>query len=121
MAGPSASVDGDGDAVMFDDGNDDFQLPDNFDNMVNMAADGVLSLRHVYYPNKKGKRRKISRKKPDPSVSTLRLILYHLPLNEQVPQKIISFNSVGDNLCVLFELKPSLKLNPRLRYHKSSC
>ena len=34
MAGPSASFDGDGDAVMFDDNNDDFQLPDNFDNMV---------------------------------------------------------------------------------------
>ena len=31
MAGPSASFDGDGDAVMFDDNNDDFQLPDNFD------------------------------------------------------------------------------------------
>ena len=38
MAGPSASFDGDGDAVMFDDNNDDFQLPDNFDNMVNAAA-----------------------------------------------------------------------------------
>ena len=40
---------------MFDDNNYDFQLPDNFDNMVNVAADGVLSLRHVYYPNKDGK------------------------------------------------------------------
>ena len=56
---------------MFDDDNDDFQLPENFDNMVNMAADGVLSLRHVYYPNKNGKRRKISKNKPGPSVSTL--------------------------------------------------
>ena len=54
MAGPSASFDGDGDAVMFDDNNDDFQLPDNFNNMVNVAADRVLSLRHVYYPNKNG-------------------------------------------------------------------
>ena len=43
MAGPSASFDGDGDAVMSDDNNDDFQLPDNFDNMVNMAADRLLS------------------------------------------------------------------------------
>ena len=85
MAGPSASFDGDGDAVMFDDNNDDFQLPDNFDNMVNVVADRVLSLRHVYYPNKNGKRRKISKKKRGPSVSTLRLTLYHLPLNEQVP------------------------------------
>ena len=85
MAGPSASFDGDGDAVMFDDNNDDFQLPDNFDNMVNVAADRGLSLRHVYYPNKNGKRRKISKKKPVPSVSALRLTLYHLPLNEQVP------------------------------------
>ena len=36
MAGSSASYcasfDGDGDAVTFDDNNDDFQLPDNFDN-----------------------------------------------------------------------------------------
>ena len=56
MAGPSASFDGDGDAVMFGNNNDDFQLPDNFDNMMNVAADGVLSLRHVYYPNKNGKR-----------------------------------------------------------------
>ena len=48
MAGPSASFDGDGDDVMFDDNNDDFQLPDNIDNMVNVAADGVLSLRHLY-------------------------------------------------------------------------
>ena len=48
MAGPSASFDGDGDVVMFDGNNDDFQLPDNFDNMVNVAADRVLSLRHVY-------------------------------------------------------------------------
>ena len=56
MVGPSASFDGDGDAVMFDDNNDDFQLPDNFDNMVNVAADRVLSLRHVYYPNKNRKR-----------------------------------------------------------------
>ena len=85
MAGPSASFDGDGDAVMFDDNNDDFQLPDNFDNMVSVAADRVLSLRHVYYPNKNGKRRKILKKKRGPSVSTLRLTLYHLPLNEQVP------------------------------------
>ena len=85
MAGPSASFDGDGDAVMFDDNNDDFQLPDNFDNMVNVAADKVLSLRHVYYPNKNGKRSKISKKKRGPSVSTLRLTLYHLPLSEQVP------------------------------------
>ena len=77
-----------------------------------MAADGVLSLRHVYYRNKNGKRRKISKKKTGPSVSTLRLILYHLPLNEQVLQKIISFIPFGDNLCVLFELKLSLKLNP---------
>ena len=58
MAGPSASFDGDGDAVMFDDNNDDFQLPDNFDNMVNVAADGVFSLRHMYYPNKNGKMKK---------------------------------------------------------------
>ena len=36
-------------------------------------------------------------------------------------QKIISLVSAGDNLCALFELKLSLKLNPRLRYHKSSC
>ena len=43
MAGPSASFDGDSDAVMFDDNNDDFQLPDNFVYMVNVAADGVLS------------------------------------------------------------------------------
>ena len=85
MAGPSASFDGDGDAVMFDDNNDDVQLPDNFDNMVNVAADRVLSLRHVYHPNKNGKRRKISKKKPGPLVSTLRLTLYCLPLNEQVP------------------------------------
>ena len=70
--------------MMFDDNNDDFQLPDNFDNMVNVAADRVLSLRHVYYPNKNGKR-KISKKKRGSSVSTLRLTLYHLPLNEQVP------------------------------------
>ena len=48
MAGPSASFDGDSDAVMFDGNNDDFQLPDNFDNMVNVAADRVLSLRYVY-------------------------------------------------------------------------
>ena len=61
MAGPSASFDGDGDAVMFDDNNDDFQLPDNFDNMVNVAADRVLSLKHVYNPNKNGKRRNISK------------------------------------------------------------
>ena len=59
MVGPSASFDGDGDAVMFDDNHDDFQLPDNFDNMVNVAADGVLSLRQVYYPSKSEKRRKI--------------------------------------------------------------
>ena len=85
MAGPNASFDGDGDAVMFDDDNDDYQLPDNFDNMVNVAADGVLSFRHVYYPNKKRKRKKDFEKKPGPSVSTLRLTLYHLPLNEQVP------------------------------------
>ena len=85
MAGPSASFDGDGDAVMFDDNNDDFQLPDNFDNMVNVAADRVLSFRHVYYLSKNWKRRKISKKKRGPSVSTLRLTLYHLPLNEQVP------------------------------------
>ena len=85
MAGPSDSFDGDDVAVMFDDNNDDFQLPDNFDNMVNVAADGVLSLTHMYYPNKNGKRRKIfSKKKPGPSVSTLRLTLYRLPLNEQV-------------------------------------
>ena len=71
MAGPSASFDGYGDAVMFDDNNDDFQLPDNFDNMVNVAADGGLSLRQVYYPNRNGKRRKISKKKPGPSVPTL--------------------------------------------------
>ena len=88
MAVPSASFDGDGDAVMFDDNNDDFQLPDNFDNMVNVAADEVLSLRHVYYPNKDRKRRKILEKKPGPSVSTLRSTLYHLPLNEQVPQNL---------------------------------
>ena len=88
MARPSASFDGDGDAVMFDDNSDDLQLPDNFDNMVNVAADGVLSLRHVYYPIKNGKRRKIWKKKPSPSVSTLRLTLYHLPLNEQVPQNL---------------------------------
>ena len=88
MAGPSASSDGDGDAVMFENSNDDFQFPDNFDDMVNVAADGVLSLRHVYYPNKNGKRRKISKKKLGPSVSTLRLTLYHLPLNEQVPQNL---------------------------------
>ena len=73
---------------MFDEDSDDFQLPDNFDNLVNVAADGVLSLRHLYYPNKNGKRRKISKKKTGPSVSTLRLTLYHLPQNEQVPQKI---------------------------------
>ena len=30
MAGPSARFDGDGDAVIFDNDNDDFQLPDNF-------------------------------------------------------------------------------------------
>ena len=76
MAGLSASFDGDSDAVMFDNNNDDFQLPDNFDNMVNVAADGVLSLTHMYYPNKNRKRRKISKKKPGPSVSTLRLTLY---------------------------------------------
>ena len=35
-------------------------------------------------------------------------------------QKIINLISVGDNLCVIFELKLSLKLNSRLRYHKSS-
>ena len=87
MTGPSASFDGDGDAVMFDDDNDDFQLPDNFDNMVNVAADGVLSLRHMYYANKNGKRRKISKKNIGPSVSTLRLTLYHLPLNEQGPRR----------------------------------
>ena len=110
MAGPGASFDGD--AVMYDYDNDDFQLPENFDNMVNMAADGVLLLRHVYCRNKNGKRRKISKKKPCPSVLTLRLILYHIPLNEQVLQKIISFISVGDNLCVLFELQLSLKLRP---------
>ena len=85
MAGLGASFDGDGDAVMFDDNNDDFQLTDNFDNMMNVAADRVLSLRHVYYPNKNGKRRKISKKKPGQSVLTLRLTLYHLHLNEQVP------------------------------------
>ena len=39
MAGPGASFDGDGDAVTFDDNNDDFQLTDNFDNMMNVAAD----------------------------------------------------------------------------------
>ena len=60
MAGPSASFDGDGDVLMFADNNDDFQSPDNFDNMVNVAADRVLSLRQVYYPNKNGNRRKIS-------------------------------------------------------------
>ena len=49
---------------MFDDNNDDFQLPDNFD-MVNVVADGVLSLAHVYYPNN-GKRRKISEKEAWP-------------------------------------------------------
>ena len=54
---------------MFDDNNDDFQLPDNFDNMVNVAADGVLSLRHVYYPNKNGKRRKISKNSAIDTVS----------------------------------------------------
>ena len=59
MAGPS--FDEDGDAVMFDDNNNDFQLPDNFDSMVNVATDRVLSLKHVYYPNKNGKRRKISK------------------------------------------------------------
>ena len=95
MAGPSASFDGDGDAVIFDDNNDDFQLPDNFDNMVKVAADRVLSLRHVYYPNKNGKRRKISKKKHGPSVSTLRLTLYHLPLNEQVPQNLKHHNACG--------------------------
>ena len=89
MARPSACFDGDGDAVIFDDNNDDVQLPDNFDNMVNVAADGVLSLRHVSYPNKNGKRIKISKKKPGPSVSTLRLTLCHLPLTEQeVPQNL---------------------------------
>ena len=36
-------------------------------------------------------------------------------------QKIINLISVGDNFCVLFELKLSVKLNPRLTYHKSSC
>ena len=88
MAGPSVGFGGDGDAVMFDNNNDDFPFPDNFDNMVNVAADGVLSPRHVYNPNKSGKRRKISKKKLGPSVSTLRLTLYHLPLNEQVPQNL---------------------------------
>ena len=42
MARPSACFDGDLDAVMFDENSDDVQLPDNFDNMVNVAADGVL-------------------------------------------------------------------------------
>ena len=51
-------LDGEGNAVMFDDNNDDFQLPDNFDNMVNVAADRVLSLRHVYYPNKQEREKK---------------------------------------------------------------
>ena len=88
MAVPGASFDGDGEAVMFDNNNDDFRLPDNFDNMVNVAAEGVLSLRHVYYPNKDRKRRKISKKKPGPSVSTVRSTLYHLPLNEQVLQNL---------------------------------
>ena len=88
MAGPSASFDGDGDAVTFDNSNDDFQLPGNFDSIVNVAADGVLSLRHLYYPNKNGKRRKISKKKPGRSVSTLRSTLYHLPPNEQVPKNL---------------------------------
>ena len=81
---------------MFDDNNDDFQLPDNFDNMVNVAADGVLSLRLVYYPNKDGKRRKISKKKPGPSVSTLRSTLYHFSLNEQVPQNLNIILFVGN-------------------------
>ena len=80
MAGSSASFDGDGDAVMFDDNNDEFQLQGNFGNMMNVAADRVLSLRHVYYPNKNGKKRKISEKKPGPSVLTLQLTLYHLPV-----------------------------------------
>ena len=39
MAGPSASFDGGGDAVMFDDNSDEFQLPDNFNNIVNVAAE----------------------------------------------------------------------------------
>ena len=57
MAGPGASFDGDGDgdAVMFDDNNDDFQLPDNFDNVVNVAADGVLSLSTCTTQTKTGK------------------------------------------------------------------
>ena len=80
---------------MFDDNNDDFQLPDNFDNTVNVAADGVLSLRHVYYPKKYRKRRKISKNKLGPSVSTLRLTLYHLPLNEQVPQNLKHISPSG--------------------------
>ena len=70
MAGPSASFDGYGDAVMFDDNNDDFQLPDNFDNMVNVAADRVLSLKHVYNSNKNGKRRKISKNSTIDTVSS---------------------------------------------------
>ena len=64
---------------MFGDNNDDFQLNDNLDHMVNVAPDRVLSLRHVYYPNKNGKRGKISKKKPGPSLSTLRLTLYLSP------------------------------------------
>ena len=81
---------------MLDDNNDDIQLPDNFDNTVNVTADGVLSLRHVYYPKKKNrKRRKISKKKLGPSVSTLRLTLYHLPLNEQVPQNLKHISPSG--------------------------
>ena len=90
----SCSFDGDGDAVMFDDSNDDFQLPDNFDSMVNVAADGVLSLRHVYYPNRNGKRRKISKIKPGPSVSTLRLTLYHRALNELIYAHYLSLSRV---------------------------
>ena len=54
---------------MFDDNNDNFQLLNNFDNMVNVAADRVLSLKHVYYPNKNGKRRKMSKNSTIDTVS----------------------------------------------------
>ena len=58
MAGPGASFDGDGDAVMFDDNNDDFQLPDNFDNMVNVAARRSAFTQTCVLPKQKREKKK---------------------------------------------------------------
>ena len=58
---------------------EDFMLPTNFNNLVAAARSSVDTLRHIHYPAKNDMKRKRGGKKPGPSASTLRMILYHLP------------------------------------------